>query len=292
MPVKKIDMHSHWGTRRGYPMQDPEALALQPSTFNSAAAFVTEEEMADNFRANDVRAILDLTFPVFLPVEEMQPHHDYAFAVQRAHPDVIIGQWLHFDPRTGEDGLRELRRCADAAPGFLGLCVAGAGNVPASAPEYDAYYRFCIEARLPVLILVGTTAYGSGARGGGGVLLETAHPRHLDHVAATHPDLTIIAGRPAWPWQKEMIAVLLHKRNVWYELHGWSPKYHEPELKREITRRLRDRIMFGADYPLISYERLERDWRAEGYPDEILEKVFHGNAERFFASVGRSVTGG
>ena len=31
-----------------------------------------------------------------------------------------------------------------------------------------------------------------------------------------------------------MIAVLLHKPNVWCELHGWSPKFFTEELKREI----------------------------------------------------------
>lgn len=292
MPARKIDMHSHWGTRRGYPTQDPKAQALQKSTFNTTARFVTEDEMADYFRAQNVTTILDLTFPVFLPVEEMQPHHDYAFDVTRAHGDVIIGNWLHFDPQTGETGLQELRRCAEVAPGLLGLCVAGAGNVTASDPAYDPYYKFCIEAKLPVLILVGTTAYGAGSPGGGGFLLDSAHPRHLDYVAAKYPELTILAGRPAWPWQSEMIAILLHKRNVWYELHGWSPKYHPSELKYEITRRLKDRVLFGADYPLISYERLEADWRGEGYSDEILDKVFHGNAEAFFQSIGRTPPGG
>ncbi len=291
MPIKKIDMHSHWGTRRGYPMRDAGGLALQKSTWNSTAAFVTEQEMADDFRAQNVTTILDLLFPLFLPVEEMQFHHDYAFEVQRAHPDVVLGHWLHFDPRSGQAGLQELRRCADAAPGFLGLCVAG-HPVPASDPSFAPYYKLCVEAKLPVLILVGTTAYGSGAPGGGGVLLDGAHPRHLDFVAGRYPGLTILAGRPGWPWQKETNAVLLHKRNVWYELHGWSPRYHEPELKYEITRRLKDRVMFGADYPLISYERLEKDWLAEGYPDETIEKVFHGNAESFFASIGRAPLGG
>ena len=81
-----------------------------------------------------------------------------------------------------------------------------------------------------------------------------------------------------------MIAVLMHKRNIWYELHGWSPKYHTPDLKHEIPRRLKDRILFGGDYPLFSYERLVKDWRAEGYPTEILDKVFHQQRRALSAS--------
>jgi predicted TIM-barrel fold metal-dependent hydrolase len=38
--------------------------------------------------------------------------------------------------------------------------------------------------------------------------------------------------------------------------------------------------MFGSDYPSIPYDRLFREWDALGYPDEIKERIFHGNAER------------
>jgi hypothetical protein len=69
-------------------------------------------------------------------------------------------------------------------------------------------------------------------------------------------------------------------------LHGWSPKYHTADLKHEIARRLQDRILFAADYPLFSYERLIHDWRTQGYPEAVLEKVFWRNAERFLAEAG------
>ena len=45
--------------------------------------------------------------------------------------------------------------------------------------------------------------------------------------------------------------------------------------------------MFGADYPMFSYERLITDWQSEGYSEAVLEKVFHRNAERLFAELGR-----
>jgi len=45
--------------------------------------------------------------------------------------------------------------------------------------------------------------------------------------------------------------------------------------------------MFGADYPLFTYERLLRDWRAEGYEEAVLDQVFHANAERFLQQVAR-----
>lgn len=286
MPV--IDMHSHWATRRGYALQSPAELAQQEKVWRSTPKHVTETEMAEHFRAIGVRVILDLGVRREATLEELQPLHDYAIETQRKYPDVILGNWFHLDPRFGQDGVRELRRCAEAGAGFVGFAVPGAGyNIAASDPRYEPYYRLCVEAGVPVLILVGYTGLGATLAGGGGVRLEYCHPRYLDDVAATHPDLTIVAGRPAWPWQTELIAVLLHKSNVWYELHGWAPKYFTADLKHEIPRRLRDRVMFGADYPLIGYERLIEEWRTEGYPQDVLERVFYRNAERFLGSLER-----
>jgi predicted TIM-barrel fold metal-dependent hydrolase len=283
-----IDIHSHWGTKRGYTLRTPEELAQQKSTWNSTSTYVTEDEMADYFRRSNVRAVLDFGFTKFIPLGEAAEIHDYGFATERAHRDVILGHWLHIDPHTGADGVRELRRCIDSAPGFLGFAVSGSGSGPASDPAWKPFYELCIEARIPVLVFVGTTGLGAGLRGGGGILLDDCHPRHLDHVAVKYPDLTIVAARPGWPWQTETIAVLMHKRNIWYDLHGWSPKYFTPDLKHEIPRRLRERILFGADYPLFTYERLLRDWRAEGYPEDVLAGVLHDNAVRFLEQVKRT----
>ena len=37
---------------------------------------------------------------------------------------------------------------------------------------------------------------------------------------------------------------------------------------------------------LLKYERLVDDWRKLGYSEEILEKVFFRNSERYLASLG------
>jgi len=286
--MKKIDIHSHWGTRRGYTLRTDEELAQQKKTWNSEPKYATEDQMADYFRSSNVRAVLDFGFTKFIPLDEARAVHDYGFETERAHADAIIGHWIHIDPHTGLEGVRELRRCIENAPGFIGFAVSGSGSGPPSDPAWKPFYELCIEAKIPALIFVGTTGLGAGLPGGDGILLDDCHPRHLDQVAAKQPQLQIVAARPGWPWQAETIAVLMHKRNIWYEVHGWSPKYFTPDLKHEIPRRLRERVMFGADYPLFTYERLVRDWRSEGYAEDVLEDVFVNNAERFLAQVKRT----
>jgi predicted TIM-barrel fold metal-dependent hydrolase len=166
----------------------------------------------------------------------------------------------------------------------------GQSLVPPTDPAWDPFYELSIETKRPVMILVGLTGMGQGVRGGNGVILDHGHPRHVDAVAARYPDLDILAARPAWPWQDEMLAVLLHKQNVSYELHGWSPKQFTPALKKEIGRRLQDRVMIGCDFPVLTYEKVIAEWQALGYPDDILHKIFYRNAERYFRSASSATT--
>ena len=151
--MKLIDVHSHWGTRRGYPLQTEKELAQQRATWSSETRYHTEAEMADHFRQNGVRAILDLGYAKYRPMQEMRALHDYAFETEAAHRDVILGHWIHVDPaRAGPDGVRELRRCIDKRIGFLGYAISASLTPPASDPLYKPYYDLCIEAGIPVLV--------------------------------------------------------------------------------------------------------------------------------------------
>ena len=86
-------------------------------------------------------------------------------------------------------------------------------------------------------------------------------------------------SHPGYPWVDETTAVALHKGNVFWEMSGWSPKYLPEGLKKDIRSRLKDKVMFGSDYPSIPYKRIFSEWDQMGYSDDMLEKFFHGNAE-------------
>ncbi len=282
-PKRIFDCHSHWGTEKGHVFQTPDDLANQKNVFRTEGRLYTEEEMAAYFRDHNARVILHLYITARMPIEKVREYNDYTFDFARTNRDVVFGHWLNFDPRRKEDGLGEYRRALDADAGFVGMAMAGHGiGVAASDPLWDPFYEAAIEANRPVMLFAGLTGIGQGMRGGKGIVLDNMHPRHIDSVAARFPDLNILAARPAWPWQDEMIAVLLHKGNVSYELHGWSPKYLTPALKKEIRGRLQDRVMFGCDFPALGYERVVNDWIAESYSDEVLEKLFFRNAEKYF----------
>jgi len=282
-----FDCHSHWGTARGHIFRTQEQLDTQQRIWGTPGRYWGEQEMVDYMRRNNAHVILDLSWIRDLPMDEIQAYHDYAFDLQRANPDVIFGHWLQFGPEHVTAGLKEFRRGLDAKAGFIGFSVSGqATGVPPSDPMWDPFYKLSIEANAPVLMTTGLTGVGQGVPGGRGRVLDDGHPRHIDRVAARFPDLRILAARPAYPWQDEMIAVLVHKANVSYELHGWSARRFDANLKKEIKGRMQDRIMVGCDFPVLQYEKVLSSWISEGYSDEVLEKVFYRNAEAYFPGAG------
>lgn len=288
-PPRLIDFHSHWGTEQGWkasPYENAEDREALQGYFKWDMSFVSEEEQAAQFRRANVKAMLDFAFTAKMDVGAVRDQHDYAFDFARNHSDVVLGNWIGIDP-TRSDHVKELGRCLSDGPGLVGLTLNP--STPAGTPdqpEWESCINQCIEANRPVLIFVGMTATGAGTRGGMGITLESCHPRYVDRVAVKYPDLNVIAARVAWPWQSEMIAIALHKSNVWMELHGWSPRYFSDELKREIGKRLRKRVFFGADYPMLSHERLVEEWRDQGFATDVLGDVFSGNAESFLSSIG------
>ena len=281
--MQLFDCHSHWATKKAHIFRTEADLARQEKIWRTQGRHWSEQEMTDFMRENNARVMLDLAFHKMFPIEEIRALHDYAFEVARRNRDVIFGHWLMFDPRRLEESLDEFRRASDADAGYMAFAVSGQGvGVSASDPRWFPFYELAIETDTPVMIMTGLTGIGQGTPGGQGIILDDGHPRHIDIAAARYPELRILAARPAYPWQDEMIAVLLHKANVSYELHGWGPKQFSSELKREIGTRLQDRVMFGCDFPVLEYPKVVNDWRSLGYSDQIVEKVLWRNAEKYF----------
>ena len=283
MPI--FDCHSHWATKEAHIFRTEADLARQVKIWRTEGRYWREQEMTNLMRENEARVMLDLAFHKMFSIEKIRELHDYAFDVARRNRDVIFGHWLMFDPRRADESLDEFRRACDADAGYMALAVSGQGvGVPASDPKWFPFYEMAIDTGTPVMIMTGLTGIGQGTAGGQGIVLDDGHPRHIDIAAARYPELRILAARPAYPWQDEMIAVLLHKANVSYELHGWGPKRFSDDLKREIGTRLQDRVMFGCDFPVLEYPKVVEDWRSLGYSNEIVEKVLWRNAAEYFGA--------
>jgi predicted TIM-barrel fold metal-dependent hydrolase len=236
-------------------------------------------ELAETYRRNDVVG-LPIAWDEETRTGQPPLANDFIARMIKEYPDVFISGWGCVDPWKGQAAIREAERAVKEL-GLLGLKFQqDAQRFFPNDRRFYPLWEKCVELKCPVMFHMGTTGYGVGQPGGGGIRLKYARPiPYVDDVAADFPQLTIVGAHPAWPWQDEMLAIVVHKSNVFMDLSGWSPKYFPEALKREVNGRLRDRALFGSDHPFIPLERWLADFEKEGYKPEVIEKVLYRNAQ-------------
>jgi len=285
--VKAIDVHAHISTREGvasivqYQRGILQYYMKMEVTEEQAMSLAkTEEQMAQDFIDAGVKGVL-VGWDAEANTGHSRVSNDYLAGLVRRFPQAFLGAFGCVDPWKGQMALREIEHCVRDL-GMLGIKFQQAAQ--AFYPNNRRFYPIwdlCASLGAVVQFHTGTTGLGAGLPGGMGTHLKyTRAIPYIDDVAADFPKLRIICCHPSWPWQEDTLAVVLHKANVFIELSGWSPKYFPESLKREIRGRLQDRVMFGSDYPLLSHQRLFEDYEKEGYPPEILEKIYYKNAQR------------
>jgi predicted TIM-barrel fold metal-dependent hydrolase len=133
---------------------------------------------------------------------------------------------------------------------------------------------------VPAIFHTGQTGIGAGLPGGRGIKLALSDPLVLDEVAADFPDLTFILAHAGMPWYENTIAMATHKSNVFVDLSGWSPKYFPAGLIRAASTYLRQKFLFGSDFPVITPERWLRDFEGLEISDEARPLILKENAAR------------
>ena len=206
------------------------------------------------------------------------PNEEIAAAAAE-NSDIMIA-WASIDPHKGKMGAREARRLIEehGVKGFK-FHPTVQGFHPWDRMAWPIY-EVINEYRLPAVFHSGHSGIGSGMKCGGGLRLEYSNPMHLDDVALHFGDMPIIIAHPSFPWQDEALSVAMHKPNVYIDLSGWSPKYFPRQLVQYANTLLRDRVLFGSDYPLIAPERWLKDFEEAGFRDEVKPLILKENAIR------------
>lgn len=196
--------------------------------------------------------------------------------------DVAI-PFASIDPHRGPEGVREAKRLvSDKLVRGLKLHPPVQKFFPDDKMVYPLYEVFA-EARLPVLFHTGHSGIGTGMPGGGGVRLKYGNPMPIDDVAVDFPEMPIILAHPSFPWQDEAISICLHKPSVYIDLSGWSPKYFSPTLVQYANTRLKEKVLFGSDYPFITPDRWIADFEKLEIRSEVRPLILKENAVKLLA---------
>jgi uncharacterized protein len=148
-------------------------------------------------------------------------------------------------------------------------------NRPPNDKLYFPLYVACIELDIAFCTQVGHT----------GPLMpsETGRPvPYLDEVALTFPELRIVAGHIGHPWTDEMIGVAWKHENVFIDTSAHAPRYYPPQLVHYLKTYGQDKVLFGTNFPQLSWENCVQQVQAMNLPEEIQLKFLGENARRVF----------
>lgn len=238
----------------------------------------TIPETAEYFRQRKIGAVI---FPVDSERETgyRRYNNEEMAELAAAHDDVLI-PFGSIDPAKGKTGAREARRLVEhyGIKGFK-FHPTMQGFYPNDRSAY-VLYEAIAEAGVPALFHTGQTGVGSGMRGGNGMRLKFSNPLYLDDVAVDFPDMPIVLAHPSFPWQEEALSVATHKPNVYIDLSGWSPKYFPPILIRYANSLLKEKVLFGSDWPVITPDRWLDDFSKLDIKTEVRPLILKENARR------------
>jgi len=277
-----IDVHAHVSASVNAPSAPPSEGALAMARyFGTEAKASTVPDMAAYYRARRI-AVVVFTVDARTATGRLPTVTSEEVAEQAAlHSDIVI-PFAGVDPRAGKVAVIQARRLIEehGVKGFK-FHPSTQAFFP-NDTEYYPLYEVLEEFRMPALFHTGQTGAGAGVRGGGGRRLKYSNPLFLDDVAVDFPDLPIVLAHPSFPWQDEALSIATHKPNVYIDLSGWSPKYFPPNLVRYSNTLLKQKVLFGSDYPVITPDRWLEDFEKVEVKPEVRPLILKENAARLF----------
>lgn len=270
-----IDVHTHaWKSALRVDDAPTESQVAMGRYFRYQPQHSTVPEMAEYYRKLKMAFVV---FTVDKKNDKRKITNEEIAELAAKNSDVAI-PFASIDPARGKMGVREARRLIKdyGVRGFK-FHPSTQGFYPNDRKAYPLYEAIA-EAKLPALFHTGQTGVGAGVRAGGGIRLKYSNPLYLDDVAVDFPEMPIILAHPSFPWQEEALSVATHKPQVYIDLSGWSPKYFPPILVQYANTLLKDKILFGSDYPVITPERWIEEFEKLPIKPEVRPLIMKQNA--------------
>jgi predicted TIM-barrel fold metal-dependent hydrolase len=270
-----IDVHTHaWKSALAVDDAPSESQEAMGRYFRYQPQHSTVPEMAEYYRRLKMAFVV---FTVDSPKEQRKITNEEIADLAHQHADVAI-PFASINPHRGAEGVRAAKKLISEykVKGFK-FHPSVQEFHPNDRMAYPLYEAIASEG-LPALFHTGQTGVGAGTPGGGGIRLKYSNPMLLDDVAADFPGMPIILAHPSFPWQEEALSVATHKPQVYIDLSGWSPKYFPPILVQYANTLLKDKILFGSDYPVMTPERWMEEFDKLPIKPEVRPLILKQNA--------------
>ncbi|WP_435318519.1 amidohydrolase family protein [Haloarchaeobius sp. TZWSO28] len=274
-----IDTHAHQPTEEFLFTAGGEMMQDAAKRFGKEMVPNSYEEMIEAYHEVGIGKAVLLGWDAETNTGNPPVPNEYVAEVRDEYDDFFVG-FGSVDPLK-DDCVEEARRCVEDLDlvGFKFQQIAQ-GFDP-SDPEHDELWDTIEDLGVPVVFHGGNSTLGACAPGGRGLKIKYGDPMLIDDVAAEHPDLQILIAHPAFPWEKEQLAICQQKGNVYMDLSGWMPAYIDDQVLHYAKTLLKDKVMFGTDYPMLDPQKWLHQFAELDFPEEVQRKILWENAEEF-----------
>ena len=144
-------------------------------------------------------------------------------------------------------------------------------------------YDLCKKYKKPIIFQTGLSMENNAQA-------KYCRPIEFEEVLSKYSEVNICLSHVGWPWVQETAALLLKYENCYtntalmnfdgpYEIY--KKVFTEDMGSLWVEHNIADKIMFGSGSPRIRPVRSKRGLDSLGFSEEVLEKIYSGNAQRF-----------
>jgi predicted TIM-barrel fold metal-dependent hydrolase len=130
-------------------------------------------------------------------------------------------------------------------------------------------YGFCELMQKPIIVH-GGVHYWRGA------YMWNGQPQSIDEVAVDFPELKLIVSHGGNGFGPPILAVAQRHPNVYLEFSALNPAYMAPEFLYATNTYLKNKCIFGSDYPLIDFNVAISYWK-KVLRENVQALFFHQN---------------
>lgn len=240
----------------------------------------TAEELIAEMDKNGIDSAFATSF-AFCDIGLCRTANDYVLDAAkrwpgRIHPLAVVPL------RRGME--EEIARCADAG-------AAGIGELFPDGQEFDITsesetWRLVQACRERDLFIMFHTAEQTGHDYAG---KGSTGAREAAAFCLNHPELkTIFAHFGGGLWASEpMPEMELTLKDAYYDTAAWPWLYSACVLDAACAAGAEDKILFGSDWPILSFQRYEKLFAETKLSKEQKEKILFKNAEKFLRSCSK-----
>ena len=249
---------------------DPKAYAAAVKRVpNIAANRQIHRDLPALVEAMDESGVANAVMCAQYDSDLLQRAIEYA---REQYPGRFVGA-ASVEPQAASIDVAKVRRLAER--GYASICLTSAiSGVAYDDARYFPIYAACEEAGLVVDCQVGLPHAP--------ISNQTMHPLTLDPVLDHFPDLTIVMYHAGLPWAAECVAMM----RKWPRLCWMSSAVAEHRMPREIIDFGNDdgddRLMWGTDFPALSFEEKEPAGANAHFAAEAAENYAWRTAERIY----------